>query len=383
MTNLQQELDPNIQGDEAARLREYLLKNIVGQPEAIDEILNIYEVFLAGMTMPEHPIANILFLGPTGSGKTYFVETLAEAILGRKNSVLKIDCAEFQHGHEIAKLVGSPPGYLGHRETRPLITQEILDKHHTDNLKISFVLFDEIEKADNALWDLLLGIMDKATLTTGDNRRVDFSKSIIFMTSNLGSKEMSNILNPGFGFRRPFNLVSEDSVRNNQKLSNQLKRSGIAAAQRKFTPEFINRLDKIVVFQALGLNELRQILELELNALQNRILAKNNKGVFLFRLTRNAKDFLLVNGTDLKYGARPLKRTIERHLVVALSKLMTSKQVGEGDIVEIDYSSLEKKFVFKRIAEGVPVDKIFNNLNLKKSETNNPKNQKSTTRSKT
>ncbi len=144
------------------------------------------------MNPPGRPIGNFLFLGPTGSGKTRIVEATAEALLKNPRAVIKIDCAEFQHSHEIAKLIGSPPGYLGHRETHPLLSQEVLNQYHTDTIKLSFVLFDEIEKASDALWNLLLGILDKATLTLGDNRKVDFSRAMIFMTSNLGASEMSS-----------------------------------------------------------------------------------------------------------------------------------------------------------------------------------------------
>src|SRR5229473_2695041 len=152
------------------------------------------------MTVPGRPIGNFLFLGPTGSGKTRMVEATAECLVKNPRAVIKIDCAEFQHSHEIAKLIGSPPGYLGHRETHALLSQEVLNQYHSERMKLSFVLFDEIEKASDALWNLLLGILDKAALTLGDNRRVDFSRTMIFMTSNLGAGEMSNILRPNCGF---------------------------------------------------------------------------------------------------------------------------------------------------------------------------------------
>src|SRR5881628_1342760 len=152
------------------------------------------------MSSPGRPIGNFLFLGPTGSGKTRLVEAAGESLVGDSRAMIKIDCAEFQHGHEIAKLIGSPPGYLGHRETHPMLSQEALNQHHTEKVKLSFVLFDEIEKASDALWNLLLGILDKGTLTLGDNRRVDFSRSLIFLTGNLGAAEMSAILRPSLGF---------------------------------------------------------------------------------------------------------------------------------------------------------------------------------------
>src|SRR5262245_13267577 len=200
MARLNVALDPTRTGKDAENLDGKLRKMIVGQNEAIEQIVNIYQMHLTSMSAPGRPIGNFLFLGPTGSGKTRIVEATAESLVGNPRAVIKIDCAEFQHSHEIAKLIGSPPGYLGHSETHPLLSQEVLSLYHNESCKVSFVLFDEIEKASDALWNLLLGILDKATLTLGDNRRVDFSKALIFMTSNLGAAEMSSILSPRLGF---------------------------------------------------------------------------------------------------------------------------------------------------------------------------------------
>src|SRR5271169_3630929 len=200
MGRLNMQLNPAETGHKAGTLRVELRKRVVGQEEAVQQIVGIYQTHLAGMCTPGRPIGNLLFLGPTGSGKTRLVEAAAESLVGDARAVIKIDCAEFQHSHEIAKLIGSPPGYLGHRETHPLLSQEVLNQYHTDKLKLSFVLFDEIEKASDALWNLLLGILDKATLTLGDNRRVDFSRALIFMTSNLGASEMNSLLRPNLGF---------------------------------------------------------------------------------------------------------------------------------------------------------------------------------------
>src|SRR6185312_10287213 len=260
-------------GLEAEKLFTDLHKRIVGQHEAIGQIVNIYQMYLAGMSSPGRPIGNFLFLGPTGSGKTRLVEATAESLVGDCRAVIKIDCAEFQHSHEIAKLIGSPPGYLGHRETHPLLSQEVLNQYHTEKLKLSFVLFDEIEKASDALWNLLLGILDKATLTLGDNRRVDFSRAMIFMTSNLGAAEMGSILRPNLGF-----AASEIERRNadgivDESLTDKVNRAGVEAARRKFSPEFMNRIDKTVVFHPLGAPELRQILTIELNIVQQRIFS--------------------------------------------------------------------------------------------------------------
>src|ERR1700723_2832931 len=273
MVRLYVPLDPARTGREAMSLETSLRRMIIGQDEAIQQIVNIYQMYLTGMSAPGRPIGNFLFLGPTGSGKTRIVEATAEALVRNPRAVIKIDCAEFQHSHEIAKLIGSPPGYLGHRETHPLLSQEVLNQYHTERFKLSFVLFDEIEKASDSLWNLLLGILDKATLTLGDNRRVDFSRALIFMTSNLGASEMGSILRPNLGFtagdaeRRCANGILDE------KLNDKVSKAGLEAARRKFSPEFMNRIDKTVVFRPLGECELRKILTLELNVVQQRVFS--------------------------------------------------------------------------------------------------------------
>src|SRR5512141_2673338 len=195
-------LDPSRRSADARDFEGGLRRKIVGQDAAVEKVVEIYQMFLAGLNPPGRPVGNLLFLGPTGSGKTRVVEATAEALYGEARACIKIDCAEFQHSHEIAKLIGSPPGYLGHRETHPLLTQEALNQWHTEKLKLSLLLFDEIEKASDALWQLLLGILDKANLTLGDNRRVDMSSCVIFMTSNLGASEMNELINGTMGFAR-------------------------------------------------------------------------------------------------------------------------------------------------------------------------------------
>jgi ATP-dependent Clp protease ATP-binding subunit ClpB len=348
-------LDPSKTGRDAESLEGNLRKMIVGQDEAIQQIVNIYQMYLTGMSAPGRPVGNFLFLGPTGSGKTRIVEATAEALIKNPRAVIKIDCAEFQHSHEIAKLIGSPPGYLGHRETHPLLSQEVLNQYHTDTVKVSFVLFDEIEKASDSLWNLLLGILDKATLTLGDNRKVDFSRAMIFMTSNLGASEMSALMSPKLGFnageaaRRSQNGVMDEN------LDNKIKRSGLEAARRKFTPEFINRLDKIVTFRPLGSPELQKILDIELNMVQQRIFNTANEKSFVFKATDSAKRFLLQEGTDMKYGARHLKRAIERLLVQPMSNLIATDQVRGGDWIKIDFDEGRSCMSFIKEAEGLPV----------------------------
>ena len=354
MVRINKKLDPTYTGSEAEKLHANLRKLVVGQEEPIEQIVNIYQTWLAGMTDPSRPIGNFLFLGPTGTGKTRLVEATAQSLLGDPRAVVKIDCAEFQQSHEIAKLIGSPPGYLGHRETHPLLSQEVLQQYYTDKMKLSFVLFDEIEKASDALWNLLLGILDKATLTLGDNRRVDFSRAMIFMTSNLGANEMNSILRPNLGFAASEmeRKCSEGVV--DGDLKEKIARAGVEAARRKFTPEFMNRIDKVVVFRPLGECELRKILGLELNILQHRIFNSANGAPFLFSLTDPAKEYLLRQGTDMKYGARHLKRAIDRSLVHPLSNLIATEQVHGGDLVKVDYDSVSDTMTFFREAEEMP-----------------------------
>src|ERR1700693_2406600 len=351
MARMIKQLDPEHTGFDAEKLESDLRKRIVGQDEAIQQIINIYQTNLAGMSCPNRPIGNFLFLGPTGSGKTRMVEASAESLVGDSRAMIKIDCAEFQHSHEIAKLIGSPPGYLGHRETHALLSQEALNQYHTEKVKLSFVLFDEIEKASDSLWNLLLGILDKATLTLGDNRKVDFSAAMVFLTSNLGAAEMSSLVSPRLGFHAP----SVDDTGSSVKLGARISIAGIAAARRKFTPEFINRLDNIVVFKSLGREELRRIVDIELEMVQQRIqVAAANKG-FRVNVADTAKEFLLVEGIDSRYGARHLKRAIERLLVQPLSNLMASGQIHRGDCIGVSHDTGSAALMFGREPEATRV----------------------------
>ena len=342
------QLDPLQKSPEAQDLETQLLRKIVGQDQAARELVDMYQVFRAGMSTVGRPVGNLFFLGPSGSGKTRLVEATAEILFGDARAVIKIDCAEFQHSHEIAKLIGSPPGYLGHRETHPLITQEALAQYHTEKLKLSFLLFDEIEKASDALWQLLLGILDKATLTLGDNRRVDLSQTMIFMTSNLGAVEMSRLSSGGIGYRSTEALSPEE-------MDQEIDRVASDAARRRFSPEFINRIDKIVVFHMLRPADLEQILDIELDMVQQRILGSTAHRPFVFRCTESARAFLLREGTDLKYGARHLKRAIERYLTYPLAKLVATEQVTFGDFVRIDYDDRLMSLVFCKEWEGAMV----------------------------
>src|SRR5487761_121441 len=337
-------LDPSKRSPQLQEFEFALRERIIGQDEAVEALVAVYQVFRAGLNAPGRPIGNLLFLGPTGSGKTRIVEAAAEILFGDKRAVVKIDCAEFQHSHEIAKLIGSPPGYLGHRDTHPLITEESLSQYHTDKLKLSFLLFDEIEKASDALWQLLLGILDKATLTLGDNRRVDLSQTVIFLTSNLGGGEITELMQGGMGFVQPKDKPDTG-------LDEKVERTALEAARRKFSPEFMNRLDKVVVFHPLKREQLEEVLEIELGQVQQRVL-ETAKGQFLFRVTPAGRDFLLQEGTDQRYGARHLKRAIERYVVYPLANLLATEQVHLGDLVRIDWDGQHKELTFAREGEG-------------------------------
>jgi len=331
-------LDSTLRSSEAMEFEEALRAKIVRQEEAVQAMVDLYQVFHAGLNSPGRPVGSLLFLGPTGSGKTRIVEAAAEILFGDPRAVIKVDCGEFQHSHEISKLIGSPPGYLGHRETHPLITQEALAANHTDKLKLSFLLFDEIEKASDALWQLLLGMLDRATLTLGDNRRVDLSQTVIFMTSNLGGREITELMHGGMGFIQPADKPMTG-------LEAKVTHTAVEAARRKFAPEFINRLDKIVVFHSLNREQLAEVLQIELGQLQQRILETQN-GQFLLRVTDAGREFLLCEGTDQRYGARHLKRAIERHVVFPLANLLATGQVKSGDMLCIDWDPRVGGLVF-------------------------------------
>ena len=337
-------LDTGKRSSASCHFESALRHKIVGQEEAVQALVDIYQVFCAGLHSPARPVGNLLFLGPTGSGKTRIVEAAAEILFGDSRAITKVDCAEFQHSHEIAKLIGSPPGYLGHRETHPLITQEELAKSHREHLKLSFLLFDEIKKASDSLWQLLLGILDKATLTLGDNRRVDLSKTIIFMTSNLGGNEISELMTGGMGFVQP---IDKPVLR----LDEKIERAAVEAARRNFSPEFINRLDKLVVFHPLKRAELDEVLEIELAQVQKRILDSTSTRPFMFQVSPEGRQFLLQEGADQRYGARHLKRAIERYLVFPLSRLLATSQVRSGDVLLVDRHTGDKGLAFLKDTE--------------------------------
>ncbi|HVF91071.1 MAG TPA: AAA family ATPase [Blastocatellia bacterium] len=342
-------LDSELRSPLVDEFESRLKARIIGQERAVSSLSSLYQVFQAGLASPNRPIGTMLFLGPTGSGKTRVVEAAAEILFGSPNALIKIDCAEFQHSHEIAKLVGSPPGYLGHRETSPLVSEKILSQYHTERDPFTLVLFDEIEKASDALWKLMLGILDKATLTLGDNRKVDFSQTIVFMTSNLGAKQMGDLLTGSIGFASPRAKGLQEG-----EVDQKIYSTALEAARRHFSPEFMNRIDKVVAFRSLKQQDLNGILDLELGAVERR-LAESLSGQFSFKVTDDAREFLLAEGTDYQYGARHLKRSIDRFLVHPFAALLASKQVRTGDVIVVDRREDARGLAFLRDEEVASV----------------------------
>lgn len=347
-TGAKKVLNPVLKSSAAQEFEQRLLSMIIGQEHACHQIAHLYQVFLAGLTPQDRPVGNFLFLGPTGTGKTRIIEATAEILFGTAKAVIKIDCAEFSHSHEISKLIGSPPGYLGHRETTPYLSQENVDRYITEDFKLALILFDEIEKASDSLWSLLLGILDKGTLTLGDNRTVDMTHCIIFMTGNVGSDEVANMMNGGIGFGGPPD-PADDSV--HRKVNTTV----IEAAKRKFSPEFMNRIDNTVVFHSLTDEHLMKILDLELGYVQKRIDESPSRKKFTFKLSPGARKFLLEEGTSKIYGARHLKRAIEKYLVYPLSNLASTGQVEAGEMVYVNYQRGKQELVFsKNVRESQP-----------------------------
>src|SRR5208337_4383459 len=314
-------LDPHRQTSASCHFELALRQRIVGQDEAVQALVELYQVFCAGLNPPGRPIGNLLFLGPTGVGKTRIVEAATEILFGDSRALIKVDCAEFQHSHEISKLIGSPPGYLGHRETHPAIEQEKLDKFHTEALKLSIVLFDEIEKANDALWSLLLGILDNGTLTLGDNRIVDLTKTVIILTSNLGAREMTkNTLG--------FTALSEE------RDQARLDQIALSAAKSKFSPEFMNRIENVVTFKKLLRPDVEQILDIEFLGLSKSL---NSCIPIELYVSPAAKEALLEAGYSEEYGARHLKRVLDIKIMKPLAKIYNSSQLTADDTVIVDY----------------------------------------------
>jgi len=309
----------------AARLSQLL----VGQPEAIETIIPYVQMYQAGLAPEGRPIGVVLLLGPTGTGKTRTVEALAEVLHGSGKHLLKVDCGEFQMEHEVAKLIGAPPGYLGHRETQPMFTQAKLNGVASEKNDVSLVLFDEIEKAAPSMSRLLLGILDKATLRLGDNTSVNFERSLIFLTSNLGAKSIQRANKPDFGFET---MLPAQSAADTSKLHG----IGMRAVRHKFSPEFVNRIDSVITYKPLDREACEVILDqIFANFLR---LIHSRLGIRGFRLqcTAAGRNLLLDTGISIEFGARELKRTVQRNFIQPVAALVAQGHIPPGGTVILD-----------------------------------------------
>jgi ATP-dependent Clp protease ATP-binding subunit ClpA len=314
-------------------LKSQLEQRVVGQPSAVREIVPYVEMHQAGLAPENRPVGVFLLLGPTGTGKTRTVEALAEALHGSEKAMVRIDCGEYQMEHEVAKLIGAPPGYLGHRETQPMLTQAKLNAATSEYSNLSIVLFDEVEKAAGSLARLLLGVLDKATLRLGDNNTVNFEKSLIFLTSNLGAETMARQLKPWFGFEA---IAQPNGDEDAEDAEVRLRRIGMAAVRRKFSPEFVNRLDAVLTYRPLSDEVMGAILDMQLAELQQHIIRRLGARAFRVAISKSARQFLLRKGTSIEYGARELKRTILRSLTQPLAGLMAAGRIEAGSRVTVD-----------------------------------------------
>lgn len=322
----------------SADLIGYFSKKIVGQPNTAERIIPFIQTYRAGLSHENRPIGVFLLLGPTGTGKTRTVEVLAEALHGNAQRYLRIDCGEFQLDHEVAKLVGSPPGYLGHRETVPVLSKQKISESTTPDCDISLVLFDEIEKAAPSLTRLLLGVLDKGRLTLGDNTLVNFDRSLIFLTSNLGAREMMREMTPSFGFE-----AAAQNVDRSEELAGKLESIAMGAVKKMFSPEFVNRIDAVITYQPLSSASIKEILDHQVDELQQHVNKRLGSRGFAIKMTDSALDFLLTRGVSVQYGARELKRTVYRYLTQPLATLVAEDMVAPRSTVTISAESTGEK----------------------------------------
>jgi CheY-like chemotaxis protein/energy-coupling factor transporter ATP-binding protein EcfA2 len=314
---------------ELADLTQLLSGKVVGQSQAMSAIVPYVYMYQSGLAPEGRPAAIFLLLGPTGTGKTKTVEAIAELLHGSEKKLLKIDCGEFQMDHETAKLVGAPPGYLGHRETVPLLTQQQLTDATSEGCDLALVLFDEIEKAAPSITGLLLGILDKGILRLGDNSVVNFEKSLIFFTSNLGAREMLKEINPHIGFQSGSSKTPID-------LTNKIHAIGLGAVRKRFSPEFVNRIDAVVTYKPLDTEALEMILDHDVRSLQKHVNSRLGERCFQIEVTLETRQFLLQKGVSQEYGARELKRTIHRELTQPLATMVARSEIGPGAMVRVD-----------------------------------------------
>ncbi len=324
-----------------------LSQKVIGQPAAMKYIVPYVEMFQAGLSPEGRPAGVFLLLGPTGTGKTKTVEALAEVMHGSEKNVLKIDCGEYQMEHEVAKLIGAPPGYLGHRETQPMLTQQKLNAVTSEKSNLAIVLFDEIEKAAPSMVRLLLGVLDRANLRLGDNTSVNFENSLIFLTSNLGAREMMKELHPEFGFQ-----AAGAALREIPDVFNKLESIALGSVRKKFSPEFVNRIDAVITYQPLDYESLATILDQQITELQRHVNTRLGDRYFNIEVPFESRQFLLRKGTSPEYGARELKRTIHRFLTQPLATKVAAGQIEPGARVRVELSEDKENLIIRSLGQG-------------------------------
>ncbi len=324
-----------------AGLLDALQARVVGQAHALARIVPYVQMHQAGLSPESRPAGVFLLLGPTGTGKTRTVEALAGVLHGNEKHLLRVDCGEFQMEHEVAKLIGAPPGYLGHRETAPMLSQQKLAAVASEACRLSLVLFDEIEKAAPSMTRLLLGVLDKAVLRLGDNTSVDFEQTLIFMTSNLGAREIRKEIAPDFGFESLMPRPEPGAKRGGAE--RRLDQIGLGAVRRKFPPEFVNRIDAVITYQPLDQKALAAIVDQQIQALERHIESRLVEKAFELDVTDSARRLLLEMGTSTEWGARELKRTILRELTQPLAAMVANGEIKPESLVRVERAEEGKK----------------------------------------
>jgi ATP-dependent Clp protease ATP-binding subunit ClpC len=357
--------------EQLIRFATHMNKVVVGQPGAIDTLTDSFSRLISGVHDPERPLLTMMFMGPTGVGKTETVRALAETIFGHKRAFTRVNCQEYSAHYNISKLLGSPPGYVG-GEIRPLLAQENLDRHHQkalenqtglvsepgsklsrlfppdSDLSLSIVLFDEIEKAHPKLWNLLLGILEDGTVVLGNNEEVDFRQSVIILTTNVGSDAM--------GAHLAQNNIGFSTGLSETKMDRDIEEAAMREAKKVFPFEFLNRFDDIVTYHTLKRAHMFSILDILIGQVHHRSLRCAEP--FLLEITQQAKELLVDEGTNIQYGARPLKRVVERRIVTPISHYICSEQIRKGDLITVDVE--DEEFVFRKETGVTSWDELEN-----------------------
>ncbi len=323
MTGIPVQRVAQAEGFRLLKMGDELKGTVVGQDEAIVKIVKAIQRNRAGLKDPNRPIGSFVFLGPTGVGKTHLAKVLAKYLFDTTDALIRIDMSEYMEKFSVSRLVGAPPGYVGYEEGGQL-TEKVRRRPY------AVVLLDEIEKAHPDVFNLLLQVMDEGRLTDSLGRRVDFKNTIIIMTSNIGSRELKDF-GRGVGFTPGGNQTDSDHAK------------GVIqkALKKAFAPEFLNRIDDVIIFNSLDKDEIHKIIDIELKGLYERVESLGYK----LQLTDEAKDFIASKGYDVQYGARPLKRAIQKYLEDEMAEVIIQASVSEGDIIQVDFNKEEEKVV--------------------------------------